>query len=161
MFHLKQTLWYHKHHHEAVVGTDGIQSETQTLFPCNKHGEINLENGQHHDAKQKLKMKYNDKARFCFGCCWNGTEGVLCKECMYTGQMIVVEAQYKKYIEEEIKRVKINSKGGTYWIDNLINGRIWADNPVDMAEHVAKKTKEKLHLNQLFTVGQIAALTDK
>jgi hypothetical protein len=29
-----------------------------------------------------------------------------------------------------------------------------------MAEHVAKKTKEKLHLNQLLTVGKITALTD-
>jgi hypothetical protein len=30
-----------------------------------------------------------------------------------------------------------------------------------MAEHVAKKMKEKLHLNQLLTVGQIAALADE
>jgi hypothetical protein len=96
-----------------VVGTDGINSDTQTLFPHNEHGEIDPENGQYHDAKQKLKMKYNDEARFCFGCCWNGTEGVLCKEFVYTGQIIVVEAPYKKCIEEEIKRVKINSKGGT------------------------------------------------
>jgi hypothetical protein len=161
MFDLKRTLWFDEHHREAVVRTDGIKSETQTLFPRNEHDEIDLENDQYHHAKQKLKMKYNDEARFCFRCCWNGTEGVLCKEFVYTGQMIVVEAQYKKCIEDEIKRVKINSKGGTYWIDNLRNGRIWADDPVDMAEHVAKKTKEKLHLNHNLTVGQIDALADE
>jgi hypothetical protein len=76
--------------------------------------------------------------------------------------MIIVEGQYKKHLEEEIKRVKNNSKGGSYWIHNQRNGRVWADNdPVDMAEHVAKKMKEMLHLNQLLTFGQTAVLADE
>jgi hypothetical protein len=161
MFDLKRTLWFDEHHREAVIGTDGIKSETQTLFPRDEHGDIDLEHGEYKEAKQKLKMKYNDEARFCFGCCWDGTKGILCKEFVYTGQMIVVESQYKKYIEEEIKRVKNNSKGGAYWIHNRRDGRVWSDDPVDMAEHVGNKMKEKLHLNQLLTVGQIAALADE
>lgn len=75
--------------------------------------------------------------------------------------MIVVEGQHTKHIDEEIKRVKNNSKGGSYWTDNRRNGRVWADDPVDMAEHVANKMKQKSHLNQLLTVGQIAGLADE
>jgi hypothetical protein len=161
MFDLKWMLWFDEHHHEAVIGTDGIKSETQRLFSRNEHGDIDLENGEYKEAKQKLKMKYNDEARFCFGCRWDGTDGWLCKEFVYTGQIIVVEGQYQKYIEEEIKRVKTNSKGGSYWVDNQQNGRVWADDPVDSAQHVTDKMKQKLHLNQLISVRQIAGLADK
>jgi hypothetical protein len=48
--------------------------------------------------------------------------GVLCKEFVYTGQMVIVEGQYKKHSEEEIKRIKNNNKGGSYWIHNRKNG---------------------------------------
>jgi hypothetical protein len=74
MLDLKLTLWFDEHHCEAVVGTDGIKSETQTLFPHNKYGEIDLANGQYHDAKHKLKMKCNNKAWICTGCYWNEME---------------------------------------------------------------------------------------
>jgi hypothetical protein len=48
---------------KAVIGTDGIKSETQTSFPRDEHGDIDLENGKYNEeAKQKLKMKYNDEA---------------------------------------------------------------------------------------------------
>jgi hypothetical protein len=54
----------------------------------------------------------------------------------------------------------MNIKGGHFWSDNMRNGCVWADDPVEFAEHVAMKTKQKLHVNELLTVGQIAALAD-
>jgi hypothetical protein len=43
----------------------------------------------------------------------------------------------KKY-----KRVLNGNRGSCYWMDNLINGYVWADDPLDLAEHVTKKMKE-------------------
>lgn len=56
MFDLKRTPWFDEHHREAVIGTDGIKSEMQTVFPRKEDGDIDLENGKYDEAKQKLKM---------------------------------------------------------------------------------------------------------
>jgi hypothetical protein len=78
------------------------------------------------------------------------------------GQLIAVERQRKERIADEIKRAKSMPDGGSHWTDDRQKGRVWADDPVDMTEHAGDKTtKQKLHLDQLLNMGQIAALASE
>jgi hypothetical protein len=68
MIDYKQVLWFDKHHRQVVIGLDGITSEFQTF---DKNGNVDISGkGQYRDGKKKLKMKYSNQARFCFGCCY-------------------------------------------------------------------------------------------
>jgi hypothetical protein len=86
MINYKQVLWFDKHHRQVVIGLDGITSEFQTLLARDENGSVDTTGeGQYCEGKKKLKMKYTNEARFCFG--WN-REGFLCNNLVHTGQTI-------------------------------------------------------------------------
>jgi hypothetical protein len=132
MIDYRPVLWFDKHHRQVVIGLDGITWQFQTLFARDKNGNMDTTGkGQYCEGKKKLKMKYTNEARFCFGCCYgeNG-EGFLGNNFgAYTGQTICSIAHYAKVKCNEMERI-MSLKGGTYWIEYCQEGRIWMDDPV-------------------------------
>jgi hypothetical protein len=142
MLDVEQTLSFDEHHREAAIGTEGLNFNRQIVFPRDADGNAGP-NGKHGEGKVKLNMKYNEEARFCFGCCWDGKKGRVCDPFVYIGQTIVTIADYEKAKSNEIARVK-SLKGGSYWRVDRRFGRYWGDDPVDSVKYVGDTNKEKL-----------------
>jgi hypothetical protein len=154
MIDYKRVLWFDEHHRQVVIGLDGITSEFQTLFAPDKNGNVDTTGkGQYCEGKKKLKMKYVDEARFYFGCCYgkNG-EGFLCNNFVYTGQMICSIVDDAKVKRNKMERIR-SLKGGSYWILDRREGRVWMNDPVTMASGVKKVHEAKLKSHEIKTLG--------
>jgi hypothetical protein len=162
MIDYKRVLWFDEHHRQVVIGLDGITSEFQTFFARDENGSVETTGkGQYCKGKKKLKMKYTDEARFCFGCCYgkNG-EGFICNNFIYMGQTICYIADHAKVKCNEMERVRL-LKGGSYWIKDRQEGHIWMDDPVTMTSGVKAAYAAELKAHSIETLGQLAALTDE
>ena len=66
---LEQVDFWDESHKKQRVGKCKNGQQIEYLFPRDENGKLDLENGSYGERGFVLKMKYEQEARFCLGCC--------------------------------------------------------------------------------------------
>lgn len=159
-----QVGWFDECHKKCLIGKQlAAGKDTFFVFPRDENGKIDVANGTYsEEPKFKMKVKYDQEARFCFGAAVvtqegsNEQVGVRCKPFDYSGKILLSIKDYKARQEAEMARVKtLSDQKGVWVIDPREEGMIYRDDDLTILKGCGEKTKEKLHIYSIKCVGDL------
>ena len=143
------------------------------MFPRNKDGRIDIDNGEYSkDLKTKLNVKYEKECRLGLGCAMvtpraeDGTPlpsvGRRCHPFNYTSKVLIGFDDFEKMKKTEISRVKsLSSNKLGFWLESGKEpGKFYRDNNFKVLKSCGKKAKEKLHTLGINTFGDLMDISD-
>ena len=164
-------VWWDETHRKSLIGGQNPSKTFQILFPRNKDGKLDLENGEYSkERKTVLNVKYEKECRLGLGVAMvtplsqDSTPlpsvGRRCYPFDYSSKVMTSLDDYKRLMDIEFQRVKSLKGRNGYWVSSSRDDTIsyYNDDPVSLLKGVGKKTGQLLQEMGMTTIGQLKGI---
>ena len=165
---LHQIVWWDETHRKCLIGGQNPSKTIQMLFPRDKEGKIDVENGEYtKEQKTILNVKYEKECRLGLGVAMVaplGPDGTIlsqvgrrCHPYDYSSKVMISIDDYERLKKIEINRVKSLKGQNGYWITCSRDKDIkyYNDDPVLLLKGVGKKASQLLEEIGIKTIGEL------
>ena len=163
---IHQVVLWDETHRKCVIGGISASRMMALNFARDSNGKLDM-NGEYSDKKLEiLNCKYEKEGRFGLGCAViqpidsNGNnlppEGMSCQIFDYSGKTIISLNDFEKFKKQEFQRISTLSDKTKNWIHDPRNPQdLYDDDDLLRLDRVGKRTKEKLLLANISSVGDL------
>ena len=165
---LDQIVWWDETHQKCLIGMQNPSKAFYILFPRNKQGRIDVDNGENSkERKFVLNVKYEKECRLGLGVTMVtplgpdstplSSEGRRCHPFDYSSRVMISMDDYQRLLKFEFQRIKSLKDQNGYWIKSIHDSNIpyYNDDPLSKLKGVGKKTSQLLQEIGVNTIGEL------